>query len=129
MQYFYCFANASLTLRMIHYLFNQPGIHTTCVTVIYLVDCWVMRIQLEAPLEPKTCLDFKAFLSENGLPYQPSLHESRALAHLDAGRSLTEVMNRYHLVIVSHGIPQPEELEVFRRRFIDGLGYCPQNLV
>ncbi|MFE4104817.1 hypothetical protein [Almyronema epifaneia] len=128
MQYFYCFANASLTLRIIHYLFKQPGIRLACVTVIYLVDCWVMRIQLETPLEPVTRLDFEAFLKENGLPYQPSFHESMALKRLDIGGSPTEVMNRYHLVIVSHGIPQPEELEAFRQRFIEGLGYCPQNL-
>ncbi|NEP19980.1 MAG: hypothetical protein F6J97_24345, partial [Leptolyngbya sp. SIO4C1] len=71
----------------------------------------------------------KAFLDENGFAYQPSINIKVALSDLDAGYSPTEVMNRRQVVIVSHGVPNIVELEAFRQRFIEGLGYCPQSLI
>ena len=57
----------------------------------------------------------------------PSL--SRALQALEAGGEPTQVMNRYHVAIVSHGRPTPDEVSTFQPQFGTGLGTCPQALV
>ena len=57
----------------------------------------------------------------------PSL--SRALQALEAGGEPTQVMNRYHVAIVSHGRPNPDEVGCFQQQCVAGLGYCPQALV
>lgn len=129
MQYLYYFANTSLVVRLLTYLSKQVAFTLDSVTVIYLVDRWVVRIQLKSPLLPTQDLDFKSFLLENGHSYSLSSPVAKALDGLDAGMSVTEVMNRYHVVVVSHGALRPADVEDFRSTFVRGLGYCPPSLV
>ncbi|CAN5795113.1 hypothetical protein BH23CYA1_BH23CYA1_20300 [soil metagenome] len=129
MQYLYCFANTSLVIRLLTYLSKRVAINLDAVTVIYLVDRWVVRIKLKDSLLPDQDLDFRAFLNENGCSYRPSVPISRALDGLDASMSITEVMNRCQVVVVSHGALQPADIEDFRATFVRGLGYCPPSLV
>ena len=129
MQYLYYFANTSLVVRLLTYLSKQVTFILDTVTVIYLVDRWVVRIKLKSPLSPAKDRDFSSFLLENGYAYSPSVSVSRALDGLDVGMSMTEVMNRYHVVVVSHGALRPADIEDFRTTFVQGLGYCPPSLV
>ena len=128
MQFFYCFANTSLVLRVIQRLSQYRGRMVEAVTVFYLGDRWILRVRLQTnlPLEQKSNL--LAYLDEHGWSYEPPTQMQRAIAALDMGQSPTEVMNQYQVVVVSHGKPQPQELYFFRERFIEGLGYCPQSL-
>ncbi len=129
MQYLYYFANTSLVVRLLTHLSKQVAFILDAVTVIYLVDRWVVRIQLKSPLSPEKDRDFKSFLLENGYQYKLSSPVSRALDGLDMGMSITEVMNCYHVVVVSHGALRPADVEDFRTTFVRGLGYCPPSLV
>ncbi len=129
MQYLYYFANTSLVVRLLTYLSKQVAFILDAVTVIYLVDRWVVRIQLKSPLSSAQDLDFKSFLLENGYSYKPSPPVARSLDGLDMGMSVTEVMNRYHVVVVSYGALRPADVEDFRATFVRGLGYCPPSLV
>ncbi|MEL6555108.1 MAG: hypothetical protein AAFQ63_16830 [Cyanobacteria bacterium J06621_11] len=129
MQYLYYFANTSLGLRVLSYLSKQPSIKLEAVTVIYLIDRWVLRIKLQDPLSLQQDLNFIAFLRENGSPYTITPRLEATLASLDRGDDITSVMNRYHQVVVSHGALNPEDIEVFRTTFVEGLGYCPPSLV
>ncbi|MGB3296045.1 MAG: hypothetical protein WBB01_23930 [Phormidesmis sp.] len=129
MQYLYYFANTSLVVRLLTYLSKRVDFILEAVTVIYLVDRWVVRIKLKSPLLPAKARDFESFLLENGYQYRLSSPVSRALDGLDAGMSITEVMNRYHVVVVSHGALRPADIEDFRTTFVRGLGYCPPSLV
>ena len=129
MEFLYCFANASLTQRVLFYLLAKVKSHLDCVTVIFLNDRWVVRIKLTSSLELELSRDCQAFLNENGLPYCPPHVITLALNALDAGFSPTAVMNRRHVVIVSHGAPRPDEIRYFQERFVSGLGYRPQSLV
>ncbi len=129
MQYLYYFANTSLVLRVLTYLSRRRAIQLESLTVIYLVDRWVMRIKTSTVLTLNQDLNFIAFLAENGSPYTPVLRIEKVIDRLDQGVSITEVMNRYHVVIVSHGALNPEDIEAFRTTFVQGLGYCPPSLV
>lgn len=141
MQYLYYFANTSLVVRLLTYLSKRQTLRIESVTVIYMVDRWVVRLKLTAPLPSKQALDFESFLNENGYPYAApaSLGSTvgntvpspltRALRSLDSGMSITAVMNKYHVVVVSHGPPQLADIESFRVTFVSGLGYCPPSLV
>lgn len=129
MKYLYYFANTSLVVRLLTYLSKQVDVQLASVTVIYLVDRWVVKIQLKSTLSVDRNLDFQSFLNENGYAYTPSSPVARALHSLDIGMSMTEVMNRYHVVVVSHGALQPADIENFRVTFVRGLGYCPPSLV
>lgn len=128
MQYLYHLSNASLTLRFIHFLRSHPSWPIKCVTVISQIDGWVVMVKMNAPLHPHTDSDFRAFLSELGIIYSPSKLITMVLMSLEAGQSTVDVMRRYHVAVVSHGSPQCEDIEAFRKHFIHGLGYCPQNL-
>ena len=128
MQYLYYFANTSLVLRLLAYL-SKRSANLESVTVIYLVDRWVLRIKLKAPLLLQQDLNFTAFLNENGYPFVQTAQIARVLKCLDNGMSATEVMTRYHVVIVSHGALNPEDLSEFKAMFVRGLGYCPPSLV
>lgn len=129
MEFLYCFANVSLTQRVLDYLLRQIQSHLEFVTVIFLNDRWVVRLKVDVLSEAKLCDDCCAFLNENGIPYHPPTTMFLAFKDLDAGRALTQVMNRYHIAIVSHGAPDPEEIVCFQEQFVAGLGYCPQSLV
>ncbi|MBH8563134.1 hypothetical protein I8748_13230 [Nostoc sp. CENA67] len=127
MQYLYCLANASLTLRVVEY-FSNNGLPVKFITVISQFDGWVVNVKMKSSIPVKKDKDIRAFLGELGIVYSPTELISQALSSLEAGQSVLNVMRRYHVVVVSHGRPQPDEIEIFRQDFIRGLGYCPQTL-
>ena len=129
MQYTYCLANASLVLRLMTYLSKQIATDLASVTVIYLVDRWIVRIKLHRQLSAYRTEDFLAFLQENGYPFTLSAKEEDAISALDLGASLTKVTAQYQVVVVSHGGLHPESIESFRKMYTSGLGYCPPSLV
>lgn len=129
MEYLYYFANTQLVSRLLAYLSRQVILSLDSVTVIYLVDRWIVRIKLRESLLTEQDLNFKAFLNENGYSYQVTPLISRALRALDIGMSMTDVMTQYHVVVVSHGGLSLADIEDFRTTFVRGLGYCPPSLV
>ena len=128
MEFLYCFANASLTQRVLYYLRQQMQQHVASVTIIFLNDRWITHLKLHPTVEVEQGYDCWAVLNENGIPYHPTPSLALALHDLDAGYGLTQVMNRFHVAIVSHGAPNPEEVDCFQKQFVAGLGYCPQAL-
>jgi hypothetical protein len=128
MEYLYYLANASLTLSLVKYLHGFPQIPVSFVTVINLLDGWVVNVKMKFPLNPQQDKDFRAFLNKFGIPYSPPERVSMALVSLAAGQSPLEVIHHYQVAVVSHGSPQCEEIEAFRQQFIRGLGYCPETL-
>ncbi|MGD1863194.1 MAG: hypothetical protein ACFB0D_01435 [Phormidesmis sp.] len=129
MQYLYYFANTSLVLRVLTYLSQQSAMRLQSVTVIYLIDRWIIRICPRTTLALNQDLNFVSFLKENGSSYTLTPRIEKALCRLDQGMPITDVMNQYHVVIVSHGALNPEDIEEFRSTFVQGLGYCPPSLV
>lgn len=129
MEFLYCFANVSLTQRVLDYLLRQVESHITCVTVMFLSDRWVIRIQFTASLNVDSYNDCWAFLNEHGIPYHPPENISLAFKDLDEDCAPTQVMNRRHVAIVSHGSPNPAEVGCFQEQFVAGLGYAPPSLV
>ncbi|MEO1126957.1 MAG: hypothetical protein AAFX95_23210 [Cyanobacteria bacterium J06639_16] len=137
MEFLYCFANASLTQRILFYLLttlrtNQRAIARSpvdCATVIFLNDRWILRLKLDPALGREPYDDCWAVLNENGFPYSPSPIMTLVFNDLDAGCNPTSVMNRYHIAIVSHGMPNPEDVQCFQEQFVTGLGYRPPSLV
>ncbi len=128
MDYIYFLANASLTLRLVDYLHGQPQLPLGCFTVIHLPDGWVVKIKMNSPLNPQQDGDFQAVLTELGIPYSPPKLINMALVRLSAGQSPKVVMRRYQVVVVCHGSPQRQEIEVFQQQVARGLGYCPPTL-
>ena len=128
MQYTYCFANTSLVLRLMTYLSRQISFELMSVTVIYLVDRWIVRIKLSHELLPPLQGNFLSFLQENGYAFTLSARNRDALAALDLGAPVADVAKLYNAVIVSHGELHPEDIEAFRKKFVRGLGYCPPSL-
>lgn len=141
MQYFYYFANTSLVLRLLTYLSAHSSAHGSAhssahgaialdaVTVIYLVDRWVVRIKVKEVLPIQKDLDFISFLNENGSPYSLNTRIKNVIDSLENGTTITDVMHRYHVVVVSHGALRPADIEDFKDTFVRGLGYCPPSLV
>ncbi|MEL6354031.1 MAG: hypothetical protein AAFR58_20100 [Cyanobacteria bacterium J06627_28] len=137
MQYFYYFANTSLVLRLLTYLSAHGSAHSSAhgaialdaVTVIYLVDRWVVRIKVKEVLPIQKDLDFISFLNENGSPYSLNTRIKNVIDSLESGTTITDVMHRYHVVVVSHGALRPADIEDFKDTFVRGLGYCPPSLV
>ena len=129
MQYVYCFANTSLVLRLMTYLSQRLPFELASVTVIYLIDRWVVRIKLRDNLSAPLEKNFLAFLKENGYAFTLSASSKNALSALDRGASVEDVVRLHHLVIVSHGGLYPNDVEAFRETFVSGLGYCPPSLV
>lgn len=128
MEYLYFLANASLTQRIVEYLHRNRQIPLESVTVLHQIDGWVIKVKMKNSLQPQQHGDFKAFLNELGIPHQPEVRVKMALWSLDAGQSPIEVMRRYQVAVVSHGRPDREEIEAFRKQFVNGLGYCPETL-
>ena len=127
-EFLYSFANTSFTLRVVRHLRNNYQSSLKSVTVIDLVDCWLVKANLKNSISSNSARNLYAFLNEMGVSYQPSPKIINALARLEAGESPTEVMNRYQVVIVAYGKPEIEEIEIFRDRIVERLGYCPQNM-
>jgi hypothetical protein len=128
MEYLYYLANASLTLRVVQFLHGRPQIPVSFVTVIHQIDGWVVRIKLRGHISAQEDGDFRAFLNELGISYEPPMRIQMALWSLEAGQCPVDVMRRYQVAIVSHGSPEKEEIEAFRQQFVRGLGYCPETL-
>lgn len=127
-EYIYYLANASLTLRVVEHLHAMPWLSVRFMTVIHQIDGWVVKVKLDSSLEPQRDGDFRAFLSELGIPYEPEIRLRMALWGLETGQSPVEVMRRYQVAVVSHGSPDRSEIEEFRKQFVQGLGYCPETL-
>jgi hypothetical protein len=128
MEYLYYLANASLTLRIVEHFHAMPWLPVRFVTVIHQIDGWVVKVKLFRALDPHEDKDFRAFLNELGIPYEPEIRVQMALWGLETGQSPVEVMRRYQVAVVSHGMPDRTEIEEFRRQFVQGLGYCPETL-
>ena len=86
MQYIYCFANTSLVLRLMTYLSRQIPLDLMSVTVIYLVDRWIVRIKLSHELLPPLQGNFLSFLTENGYAFTLSARNRDALSCSGLGR-------------------------------------------
>ncbi|MEH2052197.1 hypothetical protein [Nostoc sp.] len=127
MQYLYYLANASLTLRVVEY-FSRNEFYVDFVTVINQFDGWIINVKTKSFVSVEKDKDIRAFLKELGIIYSPSKFISKVLSSLETGQPPINVMKRYKIAVVSHGRPQPDEIEVFRQGYIRGLGYCPQNL-
>ena len=126
--YIYSFANASLTLRVVEHLRNKYRAYLDSVTVINLIDRWIVRVSLSISLPYSSAKNLRAFLDEMGIAALISAEIIDVFADLDRGESPVEVMNRYQVVVVAHGKPVTEEIEIFRQQIVDRLGYCPQNM-
>ncbi|WP_422110754.1 hypothetical protein [Candidatus Synechococcus calcipolaris] len=128
MDYIYHLSNASLTLRVVQFLHEYAKLPVQFVTVIHQVDGWVVRVKMLSPLTDQQAGNFSAFLNELGFAYIPGISLKMALWALETGQPIVEVMRRYQVAIVAHGCPDFEDIEAFRKQFIQGLGYCPETL-
>ncbi len=95
--------------------------------MIHQIDGWVVNIKMNSTLSPQQSGDFRAFLNEVGISFEPPTRVNIALVRLSAGESPIDVMRRYQVVVVSHGSPDKSEIEAFRYQFTKGLGYCPET--
>ncbi|WP_392534138.1 hypothetical protein [Nostoc sp. C117] len=127
MQYLYNLSNASLTLRVVEY-FSRNDFSIDYITVINQFHGWIINVKIKSFVSIQKDKDIRALLNEFGIIYSPSEVISKVLSSLESGQSVINVMERYKVAVVSHGRPQPYEIEVFRQNYIRGLGYCPQNL-
>jgi len=128
MEYLYYLANASLTSRAVEHFCTANHLPVRFITVIHQIDGWILRVKLSTPLDDQEDGDLRAFLSELGIPYEPDIRVRMALWSLETGQAPVDVMRRYQTAIVSHGHPDCEEIEEFRKQFVMGLGYCPETL-
>ena len=128
MDYLYFLANASLTLRVVEYLHSMPQLPVQFMTVIHQIDGWVIKVKMNRALTPHQHGDFRAFMNELGIPYDPEIRLQMALWSLETGQSPIDVMRRYQVAVVSHGTPDRSDIEAFRQQFTMGLGYCPETL-
>jgi hypothetical protein len=128
MDYLYHLANASLTLRVVEYLHTSSRLPVRFMTVIHQIDGWIIRIKMDRHLDPHQHGDLRAYMGELGIPCEPGIRIQMALWGLETGQSPVDVMHRYHVAVVSHGRPDREDIEEFRKQFVQGLGYCPETL-
>ncbi|MGA7935437.1 MAG: hypothetical protein WCA35_17940 [Kovacikia sp.] len=128
MDYLYYLANASLSLRIVEHLLTSHSLPVEFVTVIHQIDGWIVRVKMNRYLEPEQHGDFRAFMNELGIPFEPGIRVQMALWGLETGQSPIDVMHRYQVAVVSHGKPDRDEIEEFRKQFVQGLGYCPETL-
>jgi hypothetical protein len=98
------------------------------MTVIHQIDGWVLRIKMASNLGEAAAGDLRAYMNELGVAHEPGMRVRMALWGLEMGQSPVEVMRRYQVAVVSHGKPDREDIEAFRRQFVMGLGYCPETL-
>ncbi len=127
MNYLYNLANASLTLRVVEYL-HQSDLPVQFMTVIHQIDGWIVRVKMARSIDSDTHQNFQAFMSELGIVCEPNIRVQMALWGLETGQSPLDVMHRYQVAVVSHGKPDREDIEEFRKQFVRGLGYCPETL-
>lgn len=127
-EYLYAFANATITLRVIKYLREHNQAWLDQITVINLINGWLVKIKLIPTVEPKIAKNIQAFLNEMGIVYTASMPINLALQKLEQGANPVDVMRRYKVVVVAHGESEQEEIEHFRQQFVERLGYCPPNM-
>jgi hypothetical protein len=128
MDYLYFLANASVTLRTIDYLRTMSHAAGASLTVIHQIDGWIVKIRFSQPLAPQQHGNFRSFMNELGIPYDPEMRLKMVFWSLETGQSPVEVMRRYQVAVVSHGHPDTKDIEAFRQQFTRGLGYCPETL-
>ncbi len=128
MDYLYFLANASLTLRVIEYLRTKNHLSNCCMTVIHQIDGWIVKVKFNQSLTPQQHGDFRAFMSELGITYEPEIRLQMVFWSLETGQSPIDVMRRYQVAVVSHGSPDTNDIKAFRQQFTRGLGYCPETL-
>ena len=128
LEYIYSFSNTSCTLRVIKHLQNKYQSYLYSVAVINLIDRWLVKLSFKNSTPYRLVQNLQAFADEMGSAFQPSSKVLKVLSSLDRGELPTEVMNRYQVVIVAHGKPETEEIEIFRDRIVERLGFCPQNM-
>jgi hypothetical protein len=128
MEFIYFLANASLTLRVVEYLHSMTHLPVRFMTVIHQIDGWTIKVKMNYSPEPQQRGDFRAFMNELGVAYEPEIRLQMVLWSLETGQSPVEVMRRYQVAVVSHGIPDRNDIEAFRQQFTRGLGYCPETL-
>ncbi len=128
MDYLYFLANASVTLRTINYLRTMGHAAGASLTVIHQIDGWIVKIRFPQALNPQQHGNFRAFMNELGIPYDPEMRLKMVFWSLETGQSPVEVMRRYQVAVVSHGQPDTKDIEAFRQQFTRGLGYCPETL-
>ena len=128
MDFVYFLANASLCLRIIEYLRTMEHGKSASITVIHQIDGWIVKLRYPSLLTAQDRGDCSAFLNELGISYEPDMRLKMVFWSLETGQSSVEVMRRYQVAIVSHGIPDTKEIEAFRQQFTRGLGYCPETL-
>ena len=128
MDYLYFLANASLSLRTIEYLLSMKHTVNASLTVIHQIDGWIVKIRFSKPLTPEIHGNFRAFMSELGIVYEPEMRLKMVFWSLETGQSSVEVMRRYQVAVVAHGTPNTKDIEAFREQFTQGLGYCPETL-
>jgi hypothetical protein len=128
MEYVYFLENAIFTLRVVKYLHRMPQLPVKFMTLIHLLDGWLILVKMKSPLNTQHSGDFQAFLNELGIPFEPPTRVNIALWSLEAGESPIDVMRRYQVVVVSHGSPDCSKIEAFRHQFTKRLGFCPETL-
>jgi len=128
MEYLYFLANTSLCLRVVEYFSSANQLPFQFMTVIHQIDGWVIKVKMSHYLTPQQHGNFRAFMNELGIPYEPDIRVRMALWGLETGQSPLSVMRRYQVAVVSHGQPNQDEIESFRTQFVKGLGYCPETL-
>jgi hypothetical protein len=127
----YFLSKASFVCRILEHLKFMQATHAWSVefvTIINQFDGWVIRVRLDASWPPTSRLYLQDFIREMGELYNPTPAIQAVFDALEGGESILEVMNRYHITVVDHGLPKTDEIEVFREYLIDGLGYCPETL-
>ncbi|MEL7316949.1 MAG: hypothetical protein AAFN08_18720, partial [Cyanobacteria bacterium J06559_3] len=92
------------------------------------IDGWVVKVRMHDSMNETTAGDFRAYLTELGIPHEPNIRLRMAFWALETGQSSVAVMRRYQVAVVSHGKPDRKEIEAFRNQFVMGLGYCPETL-
>jgi hypothetical protein len=127
-EYLYYLGNASLTLRVAEFLRSTGHPSVRFMTVIHQIDGWIVKVKMTRPLDSLHDGNFRAFLNELGIPYEPDRRVKMALQALEMGKSPIDVMHQYQVAIVAHGYPDRQEIEEFRKQFVMGLGYCPETL-
>jgi hypothetical protein len=127
-EYLYAFANATITLRVIKFLREQNQDWLEKITVINLINGWLVKIKLVDTVQSHFAKNIQAFLNEMGIVYTASMPVDLALKQLEQGTNPVEVMRRYKVVVVAHGESEQEEIELFRQQFVERLGYCPPNM-
>lgn len=128
MDYIYHLANASLTLRVVEHLLRSDWLPLSSLTVIHQIDGWVVKVKMQNSIDASTVEDFRAYLTELGIPHEPNIRLRMAFWALETGQTPVAVMRRYQVAVVSHGLPDRKEIEAFRNQFVMGLGYCPETL-